>query len=195
MDEARKEFGDMEVIANKVKKESHLSKKAKIIIISILLIISFVIVLFLYNINNNQIIFINSHENNAWAPVSYGYRIYANGIIEEYNNYNSDTELKKAKLNKEDLKKLKSLANSVNSNYIDGVNPESLFHSAKSITVILSEASDAGLTEKKIYNNKEKKWIVLYQCGNMMGYNDTEETWEIIELTEQLYKKYLQDDI
>ena len=102
---------------------------------------------------------------------------------------------KKAKINKEDLKKLKSLANSVNSNYIDGINPESLFHSENSITVILSEASDSGLTEKKIYNNKEKKWILLYQCGNIMGYNDTEETWEIIELTEQLYKKYLQNDI
>lgn len=185
----------MEVIANKVKKASHLSKKAKIIIISILLIISFVIVLFLYNINNNQIIFINSYENDAWGPVSHGYRIYANGTIEEYNNYNSDTELKKVKINKEDLKKLKSLANSVNSNYIDGINPESLFHSENSITVILSEASDSGLTEKKIYNNKEKKWILLYQCGDIMGYNDTEETKKILELTEQLYKKYLQDDI
>ena len=185
----------MEVIANKVKKASHLSKKAKIIIISILLIISFVIGLFLYNINNNQIIFINSYENNAWVPASHGYIIYANGTIEEYDNYNSDTELKKAKINKEDLKKLKSLANSVNSNYIDGINPESLFHSANNITVILSEASDAGLTEKKIYNDKEKKWVVLYQCGDIMGYNDTEETWEIIDLTEQLYKKYLQDDI
>lgn len=185
----------MKVIVNKVKKASHLSRKAKIIIILILLIISFVIGLFLYNINNNQIIFINSYENNAWVPVSYGYRIYANGTIEEYNNYDSDTELKRAKISNEDLKELKSLANSVNSNYINGINPESLFHPANSITVILSEASDAGITEKKIYNDKEKKWIVLYQCGNIMGYNDTEETKKIIELTEQLYKKYLQDDI
>lgn len=184
------------VIVNKVKKTSHLSRKTKIIIVILsLLIISFTIRLILYNINNNQIIFVNSYENNAWASHSYGYRIYANGTIEEYDNYDSDTELKKAKISNEDLKELKKLANSVNSNYIDGVNPESLFHPANSTTVILSEASDAGLTEKKIYNGKRKKWIVLYQCGDIMGYNDTEETWKIIELTEQLYKKYLQSDI
>lgn len=189
----------MEVIVNKVKKTSHLSRKTKIMIVIlillIILIISFIIGLILYNINNNQIIFVNSYENNAWAPASYGYRIYANGTIEEYDNYDSDTQLKKAKISNEDLKKLKKLANLVNSNYINGINPESLFHPANSITVIFSEASDAGLTEKKVYNDKEEKWIVLYQCGNIMGYNDTEETWEIIELTEQLYKKYLQVDI
>lgn len=187
-------YFDMEVIVNKVKKTRYLSRKAKIImVISILLIMSFIIGLFLYNINNKQIIFINSYENNAWAPVSYEYRIYANGVIEEYDNNNSDTELKKAKISDEDLKKLKDLANSVNSNYINGINPESLLN-PDSLAVTLGEASDVGLTEKKIYDGKERKWIVLYQYGNIMGYNDTEETKEIIELTEQLYIKYLQDD-
>ena len=144
---------------NKVKK-----KKVKIII-SISIIISFVIVLFLYNINNKKIIFINSYENNAWAPISHGYRIYANGTIEEYDNYNSDTDVKKAKISNEDLKKLKNLANSVNSNYIDGVNPESLFHPANSFYVIFSEASDSGLTEKKIYNDKEKNGLFYINAG------------------------------
>lgn len=184
----------MEVI-NKVKKTRHFSKKVTIIIgISILLIMSSIIGLFLYNINNNPIIFINSHENNAWTPVSYGYKIYSNGTIEEYDNYNNVTEFKKAKISNEDLKKLKDLANSVNSNYINGINPESLLH-PDSLAATFGEASDAGLIEKKIYNDKEKNWVLLYQYGNIMGYNDTKETKEIIELTEQLYIKYLQDDI
>lgn len=184
----------MEVI-NKVKKTRHFSKKVKIIIgISILLIMSSIIGLFLYNINNNPIIFINSHENNAWTPVSYGYKIYANSTIEEYDNYNNATEFKKAKISDEDLKKLKNLANSVNSNYINGINPESLLH-PDSFAATFGEGSDAGLIEKKIHNDKEKNWILLYQYGNIMGYNDTKETKEIIELTEQLYIKYLQDDI
>lgn len=194
MNEVRKECIYMGIFVNKIKKTTQLSRKTKIIIV-ILIIISFIIGLILYNINNNQVIFVNSYENNAWAPESYGYRIYNNGTIEEYDNYDSDTELKRTKISNKDLKELKKLANSVNSNYINGINPESLSHPENSINVILSEASDAGLTEKRVYNDKEEKWIILYQCGNTMGYNDTEETWKIIELTEQLYKKYLQDDI
>lgn len=170
----------MEVIVNKVKRKSSLSKKTKIIIIIILLIIG-VIGLFLYHIKNKQMLFINSYTNNSWGSVSRGYIIYANGKIEEYDVYNDDAELKKAKISKEELRELKSLANSINSNYVDRTNSANFF--------------DAGLIEKKIYNSKEKKWILLYQSGDKNGYNDTEETEKIIELTQQLYKKYLQNDV
>ena len=45
-----------------------------------------------------------------------------------------------------------------------------------------------------IRNSKEKKWITLYQYSDTIGYNNTEETKEIIELTELLYEKYLEDN-
>ena len=137
--------------------------------------------LFIYHMMNNQIIFMYSYKNNSWGSVSRGYIIYANGEIEEYDVYNDDAELKKAKISKKELKELKNLANSIDSNYINRTNSANLF--------------DAGFIEKKIYNSKGKKWIILYQSGDKNGYNDTEETEKIIELTQQLYEEYLKNDV
>ena len=78
----------------------------------------------------------------------------------------------------------------VNDNYKEGLNPESILN-PNSLSEIMAGANDTGFTEEKIYSNKEKKWIILYQSGDIIGYNDTDETKEIIELIEQLYTKYL----
>ena len=170
----------MKVSIDKVKRKNKITKKSKIIIVIILLIMSFV-GLFIYHMMNNRIIFMYSYKNNSWGSVSRGYIIYVNEKIEEYDAYNDDAELKKAKISKEEIKELKNLANSINSNYINRTNSANFF--------------DAGLIEKKIYNSKEEKWIILYQSGDINGYNDTEETEKIIELTQQLYGKYLQEDV
>lgn len=175
-------------------KTKNLSKKIKIVIgVLIITVVVIIISLILINKFNNKVIFINSHDNYAWEPVSYGYKIYDNGIIEEYDKYDNDDELKRAKISNEELTKLKELADSVESNYTKKLNPESILH-PNSFAGAMEVMWDAGVTEKKIYNNKENKWITLYEYGDTMGYNNTEETKEIIELTEQLYEKYLEDN-
>lgn len=175
-------------------KTKKLSKKIKIIIgVLIIIIVGIIISLLRINKINGIVIFINSHDNYAWAPVSYGYKIYDNGIIEEYNEYNNDKELKRAKISNEELAKLKELADSVEFKYTKKLNPESILH-PDSFAGAMKVMWDAGVTEKKIYNSKKSKWITLYEYGDTMGYNDTEYTKEIIELTEQLYEKYLADN-
>ena len=72
------------------------------------------------------------------------------------------------------------------------LNPQSILN-PNSFAGTMETMWDAGITEKKIYNNKGKRWITLYQYGDTMGYNETSETKEIIELTELLYEKYLED--
>ena len=174
-------------------KTKNLSKKIKILIV-VLSIIAIAIIISLILINS-KVIFINSYDGNhaCWGTVSYGYKIYDNGIIEEYYEYNNDKELKKVKISKDELTKLKKLANSVESKYTKELNPESILH-PNSFKGSMEAMSDAGVTEKKIYNNKKNKWITLYQFGYTMRYNDTEETKEIIELTEQLYEKYIENN-
>lgn len=175
-------------------KTKNLSKKIKIIIgVLIIIVVGIIISLLLINKVNGKVIFINSHDNYAWNPVSYGYKIYDNGIIEEYDEYNNDEELKRAKISNEELAKLKELADSVESKYTKKLNPQSILH-PDSFAGAMEVMWDSGVTEKKIYNSQKSKWITLYEYGDTMGYNDTEETKEIIELTEQLYEKYLADN-
>lgn len=176
------------------KKTKKVSKKIKIIIgVLIIIVVGIIISLLLINKFKSKVIFINSHENYAWSPVSYGYKIYNNGIIEEYDEYDNEEELKRAKISNEELMKLKELADSVEADYTKKLNPQSILN-PNSFAAAMEVMWDAGVTEKKIYNNKEDKWITLYQYGDTMGYNNTEETKEIIELTEQLYEKYLKDN-
>lgn len=139
---------------------------------------------------NKVVIYKNSHENYAWSPVSYGYIIYDDGTIEEYDDYNTDNEINTAIINKDELTQLKDLANSIEDEYKEGINPESVLN-PNSLMGSMENMFDAGITIKQIYNSKEQKWIKLYKFGDTMGFNNNEETKGIIELTNQLYKKYL----
>ena len=129
-------------------------------------------------------IFTNSYYN-ASTNFSYGYTIDYNGIIEEYY----DTKSIKAKIDNQELERLKELIGLIQENYVDNLNPESILNpnSQKNVVTLYH---DFGVEEKKVYNDKEGKWITIYRYGDVMGYNDTKETKEIIELTENLYKKY-----
>jgi len=168
-----------------------LSKKTKKIIgILIIIIIGIIISLIFFSKINKKVIYINSYSNFAWGAEGYGYKIYSNGIIEEYDEHNSEAKLKRAKISKEELLQLKKLANSVEDDYIDS----NSFAPNSYESIINAATEDAGVTEKKIYNNEEKKWITLSQSGDTVGHNDTEEAKKIIELTELLYKKYLKDN-
>lgn len=107
---------------------------------------------------------------------SYGFIIYNNGIIEEYNKFDNEKELKKNKLTKNELERLKELANKVQDEYkVDNKN----------------QMSDAGTTTNKIYNNKLNEWIILYKGGDDNGSNDSETSKEIKELVDNLYEKYI----
>lgn len=129
-------------------------------------------------------IFTNSYYN-ASTNFSYRYTIDYNGIIEEYY----DTKSIKAKIDNQELERIKELIGLIQENYVDNLNPESILNpnSQKNVVTLYH---DFGVEEKKVYNDKEGKWITIYQYGDVMGYNDTKETKEIIELTENLYKKY-----
>ena len=160
-----------------------LSKKAKIsleIIICIIIISIISIVLYLNSKSNNNILFKSSYENYAWGARSYGYFIYFNGDIKEYDDYDNDRKLKSAKISNEELAQLKELASMVEDKYENDTSMGQMF--------------DAGISTEQIYNNKLSKWIVLSKYGDSMGRNSTETSKKILELTNQLYNKYLKEN-
>lgn len=95
-----------------------------IIIFSIAIIFSLII--FIINKNNNHILFRCSYENHAWGSKHYGYIIYSNGKIEEFDSYNEDKELKKAKISKEELKELTRLLLLVKDEYHENTSRNSI---------------------------------------------------------------------
>ena len=162
-----------------------------VIIISIIVVLEIIVVLLK---NPKAELFISYHYNSPWVRGSNGYKIYNDGRIEEYNTEKTKTELKVAKITNYELTQLKKLAMLVRTNYIEGLNPISKFY-PNSPYGRLGAVADSGIEEKRIYKSAVKKWITLYKFGDEMGYNDTEETKRIIELTNQLEKKYLKAEV
>ncbi len=163
-----------------------------VIIISIIIILEIIIVLLMKWKNTKAELFISSYDYPKM--VSYGYKIYVDGTIREYDINKSKEELKVAKIKNYELTQLKNLTNLVETNYIKGLNPISKFYPNTPYGRIVA-VDDAGIEEKRIYKSVDKKWITLYKFGDEMGYNDTEETKRIIELTNQLEKKYLKAEV
>ena len=156
-----------------------LNKKKKIIlgIIFILIILIAVLIFFLSHKNSNGILFRKTYVNNAWDHKDYGYVIYSNGIIKEYDNINKTRKLRKGKLTESELKELKQLSVKVEDEYVKDTKRKMF---------------DAGLSVYEIYNTKSHKWIVLRKFGDEMGSNDSEESQKILELTQKLYEKYIE---
>lgn len=159
-----------------------LSNKSKLLfgIIICITLIAVIVTILYFNNKHSSILFQFSHENYAWTPTSFGYNIYSNGVIKEYDNYNEEKELKSAKITKEELNQLKELANKVEDKYEKDNSGFQMF--------------DAGTTTKQIYSERLSKWIVLSKSGDTMGSNSTEISKEILNLTKQLYDKYLNDE-
>lgn len=155
-----------------------LNTKSKVLvgIVMCIFAIAIILIILYFNHKNSSVLFRFSHENYAWSPTSYGYSIYSNGIIEEYDDYNEDEELKKAKITNEELNKLKELANKVEDKY------------EKNDKIQLF---DAGTSTRKIYSDRLGKWIILSKGGDSMGKNNTETSIEILEFVEELKQKYL----
>ena len=158
-----------------------LSKTTKLsLLIIIFIIIILIILIAIYpNNRNNSILFKNSYENYAWGARNYGYYIYSNGNIKEYDDYDNKKKLKSAKISKEELNQLKELANIVEDKYEE---------SASSFKL-----SDSGIFTKQIYNSKLSKQVVLSKKGDSAGNNLTETSQKILKLTDELYNKYLNE--
>lgn len=125
------------------------------IVILIVAIISMLgIIYVLRKDNGQQPLYEDSYENNAWGYVNYGYTIYENGLIKQYDNSKEKRiqELKEAVLTKDELSKMKEFANKI----------EDKFEVDDSSMIVF----DAGLTIRKIYNKKLGKWITLSESRN-----------------------------
>lgn len=151
------------------------TKKILIIIVTIIVIIGIV---FGFVKKSGDAILINSHENGAWEYRSFGYKIYNNGVIQAYDNRDEELSARKKKITKDELKKLKELANSV----------EDEFELDETTRMF-----DMGVSKMMVYNSKNKSWITLRKAGdNGTGINTTEEGRKIIDFATELYKKYIE---
>ena len=159
-----------------------LNKKKKIILgilfICIILIVALILFSYHDNESNDEVLFRYSYESRAWDPVDFGFVIYNNGIIEEYDNI-KDRELKKGKLTKKELKELQDLSLKVKDECV--FDQEYIFF-------------DAGTIDYEIYNNKLSKWILLKRSGSSKCINNSKESQKILELIKELYYKYIDTD-
>lgn len=147
-----------------------------IAVIICIIIISIISILLYFYSKDNNILFKYSYENYAWGARSYGYFIYSNGDIKEYDDYDNDSKLKSAKISKKELAQLIELSNMVEDKYENDTKWQMI---------------DAGITIKQIYNSKLSKWVILSKSGDSNGRNSSETSQKILELTNQLYNKYL----
>ena len=155
------------------------------LIIIIIIIASIIATIYLVNReskNTEELLFKSEYINDSWGYQNYGYVIYSNGKIQQFNNSTNakDQNLKKAKLTKEELKRLIELS----SNVIDNLEVEEDKSS--------SNFFDIGTSKTQVYNQKLGEWIILNQSDSQRTIkNNTDVAKEIMELTSQLKSKYL----
>lgn len=148
-------------------------KKKILIGVAVIAVIIFIII----KTQDKDVIFMNQFTNYANGHVEFGYYIYSNGIIQEFDNRKENSELKQKKIDKDELQKLKQLINSVEDKYEIYSEDSSYWHNL---------VIDGGTTIKCVYK-KEKEMVLL----NGEGSNSSKESVEIKKLTEELCEKYL----
>ena len=147
-------------------------KKKILIVVAVIAVIIFIII----KTQDKDVIFVNKYTNYANGRVEFGYYIYSNGIIQEFDNRKENSELKQKKIDKQELQKLKQLINSIEDKY-KKFEKDSRWHNS---------AIDVGITMKGVFK-KENEIVLL----NGEGSNSSQESAEIIKLTGELCKKYL----
>lgn len=156
-------------------------KRKILIVVAVIAVIIFIII----KTQDKDVIFMNKYTNYANGHVEFGYYIYSNGIIQEFDNgiiqaldnRKGNSELKQKKINKDELQKLKQLINSVEDKYEIYSEDSSYWNNL---------VIDGGTTIKCVYK-KEKEIVLL----NGEGSNSSKESVEIKKLTEELCEKYL----
>ena len=91
--------------------------KKKIIISLIIVAIIILSIIIVLNTYNNKILFKMTGESWSNGYHCWGYTIKSNGVIKEYDNQDRKSKLKSAQITKEELNKLKELANKVEDSY------------------------------------------------------------------------------
>lgn len=123
--------------------------------------------MFIFLKGNKEELFISSYTNYAFEPTNYGYIIYSDGTIKEYDKYHHKKNLKKEMITNEEL------ANKVK----DEHKKDDKTH-----------WPDMPSSTDKIYNSQAKKWIIL---DDWVGSNNSKEAQKILKLTAGVYQKYL----
>lgn len=148
-------------------------KKKKILLSIIIMSIVIAIIGLIKYKFNSQLLF--KYECYGALGEDLGYVIYNNGIIEKSDNSKS------AKITKVELEQLKQLSGAVEDNDYK-VTTSGIYGEGSSIT--------------QIYNFHKLQWITLSEAySNTSRHNESEAIEKILELTDELYDKYLYDPI
>ena len=152
-----------------------------------------IISLFLLKItinSNNDIIFKEEYTNDAWSHNDYGYYIYKDGTIKQYDNSKPKvySKLNEAKISKDELKELIKLAKTINDEIkiIDTKNGSLLDRMS-------ATAYDAGMTQYSVYSDNLAKFILLREASPTPKINTSDNTEKLLNYTDTLYNKYLND--
>lgn len=149
----------------------------KKIIITIFVVCIICIIVIINYINGKRALYtkeINSYNTGRF----YGYTIYMDGTLKENNNKKTEEELIETKISKEELTKLKELANKLEDNYQENDSTYTIF--------------DAATIYQSIYSERKSKWIKLgMSSATAYGYNDSDVTEEILSLIDTIYDKYI----
>ena len=147
--------------------------KKKIIISIMIVIITILSITIVFNTYNSKVLFQAIGQSWSQGYHSWGYIIRFNGVIERQD---SQELISKAKIiGKEELNQLKELANKVEDSY---------YIVKEKLTVDI----DRGSITYQVYSKRLSKWVVL---SSEDAKNSTDTSSEILELTNKLYNKYL----
>ena len=164
-----------------------MQSKKRIVVVSITLICMIACIIHAFN----GPLYKQQYSNHAWGYRNYGYVIYKNGTIKEFDksrDKNPDKKLQKAQIAKEELQELKTLASQVKDEYSDVSSIKEMWGNQ---VIEIGPANDAGVTIRKIYSNRLMRWVFLSKSGDALGENTHPVTKDILELTDKLYEKYL----
>lgn len=153
-------------------------KKNIVVLTCSIALVAILILVWLWICSNlhKEELFIHSYLNNSSTYESYGYIIYDDGTIEEYDSVNKNRDLKKLKITAEELDKLKDLSTRVKDEFVIDT------------SMILY---DSGMTTNQIYNSQTQEWILLSMWGDTIGSNSSKEAQAITLFINELYQKYL----
>ena len=130
-------------------------------------------------VETENLLFKYSYISHGRYNISYGFYIFNDGKIKEYDDYDKSRKLKKDQLDEEEIQKLYELSTLVKDE----------FETDKSVPI-----HDIGISTTQIYNEKLSKWVMLTSGGDSLGRNSTKESEEILDLIKKITKKYLDDE-
>ena len=130
-------------------------------------------------VETENLLFKYSYISHGRYNISYGFYIFNDGKIKEYDDYDKSRKLKKEQLAEEEIHRLYELSTLVQDVFI---------------TDKKSQILDRGISTSQIYNRELSKWILLSSTGDSNGRNHTQISNEILELINEITQKYLDNE-